>query len=155
MCAVSTTVADGKVMDTICDFLGYLPGQFHLIWRSNAHPDVQLLVRELQTALGGWLFPQLHWILDEEQKSLIFCPTIALEFRVTAYLWRAAMHCGKNPCKLIHMYNSLNFPSYNTETLDLMHNDPELKILFSTDCLCVGFNCKYIQNVVIMVKRRI
>ena len=33
MCAVSTTVADGKVMDTICDFLGYLPGQFHLIWR--------------------------------------------------------------------------------------------------------------------------
>ena len=150
MCAVSATVADGKVMDTICDFLGYLPGQFHLIQRSNACPDVQLLIRELQTALGGWLFPQLDWILDEEQKSLIFCPTIALEFRVTAYLWRAAIHRGKNPPKLIRMYNSLNFPSYNSKTLDLMHNDPELKILFSTDCLCVGFNCKYIQNVAIM-----
>jgi superfamily II DNA helicase RecQ len=44
MCAVSTTVADGKVMDTICDFLSYLPGQFHLIRCSNAHPDVQLLI---------------------------------------------------------------------------------------------------------------
>jgi hypothetical protein len=48
------------------------------------------------------------------------------------------------------MYNSLNWPSYNTETLDLMHNDPRLKILLSTDCLCVGFNCKHIRNVVIM-----
>src|SRR5882762_7792067 len=48
------------------------------------------------------------------------------------------------------MYNSLNWSSYNTETLDLMHNDPRLKILLLTDCLCVGFNCKYIRNVVIM-----
>ena len=48
------------------------------------------------------------------------------------------------------MYNCLNWPSYNTETLDLMHDDPYLKILFSTDYLCVGFNCKHIGNVVIM-----
>jgi len=34
--------------------------------------------------------------------------------------------------------------------LDLMHNNLRLKILLSTDCLCVGFNCKHIQNVVIM-----
>jgi superfamily II DNA helicase RecQ len=73
MCAVSATVADGKVMDTICDFLGYLPGQFHLIRRSNARPDVQLLVRELQTALGGWLFLSLtgYWTKNKNHSSSV------------------------------------------------------------------------------------
>jgi hypothetical protein len=45
------------------------------------------------------------------------------------------------------MYNALNRPSYNTETLSLMHNDADL---FTTDCLCVSSNCKYIQNVILM-----
>lgn len=150
MCGVSATVADGEVMDTVCDFLGFRPGKFHLIRRSNARPDVQLLIRELQVALGGWIFPQLDWIFDRQQKTLIFCPTIALEFRVTVYLWRAAIRWGKNPKKLMRMYNALNWPEYNTETLDLMHNDPDVKILLSTDCLCVGFNCKHICDVIIM-----
>ena len=52
------------------------------------------------------------------------------------------------------MYNSLNCPNYNTKTLDLMHNNPKFKILLSTDCLCVGFNCKHIQNTVIMGKTK-
>ena len=87
---------------------------------------------------------------DEEQKSLIFYSTIPLEFHITAYLWCVAIHCGKNPPKLICMYNSLNFPSYNGKTLDLLHNNLDLKILFYMDCLCVCFNCKYIWNVIIM-----
>jgi superfamily II DNA/RNA helicase len=149
-CALSATVAKGQVMDNVCKFLGFKEGQFHLIRRSNDRPEVQLLIRELQTALGGWLFPQLDWIIDEDQKTLIFTPTINLEFRVNTYLWRLAIHCGRDPRKFIRMYNSLNCPNYNTDTLDLMHNDPEFKILLSTDCLCVGFNCKHIRNVVIM-----
>jgi hypothetical protein len=40
----------------------------------------QWLRCKLQTALGGWLFPQLDWILDKEPKTLIFCPTIGLKF---------------------------------------------------------------------------
>ena len=137
-------------MDTVCKFLGFKEGQFHLIRRSNDQPEVQLLIHELQTALGGWLFPQLDWIIDEDQKRLIFTPIINLEFRVNTYLWRLAIHYGRDSRKFIHMYNSLNCPNYNTETLDLMHNDPEFNILLSTDCLCVGFNCKHIRNAVIM-----
>jgi superfamily II DNA/RNA helicase len=137
-------------MDHMCKFLGYRPGKFHVIRRSNARYDVQLIIRELENGLGGLKFPQLNWVFDEDKKSLIFCPTIALEFRVKVFLWREASARGLNPKKLIRMYNSLNWPSYNTETLDLMHNDPDLKILLSTDCLCVGFNCKHIRNVIIM-----
>ena len=144
---LSATVAKGRVMDHVCKFLGFRPGKFHVIRRSNARYDVQLIIRELENGLGGWKFPQLNWLFDEQQKSLIFCPTIALEFR---YLWRVAFSRQLNPKKLIRMYNSLNWPSYNTETLDLMHNNPHLKIHLSTDCLCVGFNCKHIRNVVIM-----
>lgn len=73
-----------------------------------------------------------------------------LEFRIKVYLWHEVSSRGLNPKWLMRMYNSLNWPSYNTKTLDLMHNDPALKILLSTDCLCVGFNCKHIRNVVIM-----
>jgi hypothetical protein len=147
---LSATVAKGRVMDHVCKFLGYRPGKFHVIRRSNARYDVQLIIRELENGLGGLKFPQLNWVFDEDKKSLIFCPTIALEFRVKVFLWREASARGLNPKKLIRMYNSLNWPSYNTETLDLMHNDPDLKILLSTDCLCVGFNCKHIRNVIIM-----
>jgi superfamily II DNA helicase RecQ len=147
---LSATVAKGRVMDYVCKFLGYRPGKFHIIRRSNARYDVQLIIRELQNGLGGWKFPQLNWIFEEDQKTLIFCPIIALEFRVKVYLWHEARSRGLNPKKLIRMYNSLNWPSYNTETLNLMHNDPYVKNLLSTDCLCVGFNCKHIRTVVIM-----
>jgi superfamily II DNA helicase RecQ len=40
--ALSATVAKGRVMDHICKFLGYKPGKFHIIRRSNARYDVQL-----------------------------------------------------------------------------------------------------------------
>src|SRR5882762_1907158 len=147
---LSATVAKGRVMDHICKFLGYKPGKFHIIRRSNARYDVQLIIQELQNGLGGWRFPQLDWVFDEPQKTIIFCPTIALEFHVTVYLWHGAVDRHVDPQKFIRMYNSLNWPSYNTETLDLMHNDPNLKVLISTDCLCVGFNCKHIRNAVLM-----
>ena len=94
-CALSASVAKGQVMDNVCKFLGFKEGQFNLIRRSNDRPEVQLLIRELQTALGGWLFPQLDWIIDEDQKTLIFTPTINLEFRINTYLWRLAIHRGR------------------------------------------------------------
>ena len=80
--ALSATVAKGRVMDHICKFLGYKPGKFHIIRRSNARYDVQLIIRELQNGLGGWRFPQLNWVFNEPQKMIIFCPTIALEFHI-------------------------------------------------------------------------
>ena len=143
-CALSATVAKGQVVDNVCKFLRFKEGQFHLIQHLNDWPEVQLLIHKLQTALGGWLFPQLDWIIDEDQKTLIFTPTINLEFCIKTYLWRLAIHCRRDPRKFIHMYNWLNCPNYNTKTLDIMHHDPEFKILLLMDCLCVGFNCKHI-----------
>ena len=52
-CALSASVAKGQVMDNVCKFK---EGQFNLIRRLNDRPEVQLLIRKLQTALGGWLF---------------------------------------------------------------------------------------------------
>src|SRR5882762_4150011 len=39
---LSATVAKGRVMDHVCKFLGYRPGKFHVIQRSNARYDVLL-----------------------------------------------------------------------------------------------------------------
>jgi hypothetical protein len=105
------TVAKGRVMDYVCKFLGYWPGEFHIIRRLNARYDVQLIIWELQNGLGGWKFPQLNWIFEEDQKTLIFCPIIALEFQVKVYLSHEARSRGLNPKKSIRMYNSLNWPS--------------------------------------------
>jgi superfamily II DNA/RNA helicase len=88
-------------------------------------------------------FPELDWVLTDGQKIIIFCATIALGFRVVCYLWRFKLaeylnFADRN--KRIRMYNSLNWPSFNTETLGFLNNNPEVHIIIATDTLSVGIN---------------
>src|ERR1700691_641506 len=40
---------------------------------SNARPDIQLILRNMQSGLRSINFPELNWVLTNSQKIIIFC----------------------------------------------------------------------------------
>ena len=71
-------------------------------------------------------FPELDWVLTDGQQIIIFCATIALGFHIATYLWRLAeLIRFNNREQHIQMYNSLNWPTYNTETLGFLSNNSQ------------------------------
>lgn len=90
MIALTATLRGGKHIRSVCEFLGLQRGQFHLIRRSNARPDIQILFRTMKSSMGGKNFPELDWILRGRRKTLIFCRTIHLGWRVFCYLYKQA-----------------------------------------------------------------
>ncbi|KAJ7728213.1 hypothetical protein B0H16DRAFT_1331065, partial [Mycena metata] len=105
----SATVRTGRPFDSICQLLGLRDGNYHLIRRSCARPDVQILFRDLISPISGDSFPELDFILTENRPTVIFPKSISLAFRIYAYLLRteAAKHPDKRvPCpNRIRMYN--------------------------------------------------
>lgn len=131
--AVTATLRAGAPMRTICEFLGLHEGKYHFIRRSNARHDIQYLIRDMQSGMKSINFPELDWVLTDDEKTIIFCSTIAFGFRIICYLWRMAKHTGfANPEQRIRMYNSLNWPSFNTETLGFLNNNKDAQIIIAT-----------------------
>ncbi|KAJ7143647.1 hypothetical protein C8R46DRAFT_1200128 [Mycena filopes] len=54
----SASVRDGGPYNRILDLLGLIPGQFHLIRRSNHRPEVQILFRDLTSSLDNGVYPE-------------------------------------------------------------------------------------------------
>ena len=52
--------------------------------------------------------------------------------------------------KRIRLFNSLNWASYNSETLGFLNNNQESSITIATDTLSVGWDSKYTQNAVLL-----
>ena len=110
----------------------------------------QIIFRQLKSGLTSHSFPELDWILDEGN-TVIFCKTISLGFRVAAYLWRQAK--ARNMSRIerrIRLFNSLNWASYNSETLGFLNNNQESSITIATDTLSVGWDSKYTRNAVLL-----
>ncbi|KAJ7854462.1 hypothetical protein B0H13DRAFT_1903654 [Mycena leptocephala] len=102
----ATLLADLKVQNAIFSTLGVNRGEFHLIRRSNARHDTQILFRELFWGIDGLVFSEVAWVLTNNDKTIIFV-TISLVFRVNTYLnsllpltsnrdFRARTHTGLN-----------------------------------------------------------
>jgi superfamily II DNA helicase RecQ len=125
--ALSATLRKGKPLRTVCATLGFREGDFHLLRRSNLRHDIQIIIREIRSPIGGTRFPELDWILEERQKTFIFTRTIHFGFRIFTYLYQKCSH-DPNVSKRIRMYNALNWSSHNSETRELMHLE---KILVS------------------------
>ncbi|KAH6899124.1 P-loop containing nucleoside triphosphate hydrolase protein, partial [Coprinopsis sp. MPI-PUGE-AT-0042] len=89
--AASATIREGPMKDTICQVLGLQRNQYHFLRRSNRRSDIQILVRPIESSPTSFAFPELDWIIDEKESTVIFCKTIALGFRVTVHLWRLAV----------------------------------------------------------------
>ena len=66
--------------------LGLAAGSFFFSQRSNFRYDIRIEFQNLTHGLGGTIFPDLDWIIKGYRKTLVFCDSISLAFRVFGYL---------------------------------------------------------------------
>ena len=105
----------------------------------------------MQSGMAGTTFPELNWVLDEMDNTLIFCKTISVGFRVAAHLWQIA-RSKKMPDMSLHirLYNSLNWQSYNSETLGYLNDDTlPAAVTTATDTLSIGWDSQFTRNAII------
>ncbi|KAJ7439552.1 hypothetical protein B0H11DRAFT_2355885 [Mycena galericulata] len=135
----SATVRAGRPFDSICQLLGLQKGNYHLIRRSCARPDVQIIFRDLVSPISCDSFPEFDWVLTENRPIVMFLKSISLGSRIYAYLLRKS---GVTNSKRIRLYNSLNLDSHNAETRELLKRAPDdedyCQIIIGTDSLSVG-----------------
>ena len=149
--AMTATMRGGKHIKSVCEFLGLHQGRFHLIRRSNARPDVQIIFRTLKSGMGGNKFPELKWVLENQRKTLIFCRTIHLGWRLYTYLHAETKASGDlDPNKRIRLYNSLNWPDFNAKTRELLEEDVACQIAIGTDTMSVGVDLSCIEDVLVI-----
>ncbi|KAI0361859.1 P-loop containing nucleoside triphosphate hydrolase protein [Trametes cingulata] len=109
--ALTATLLAGEPTRSVCRFLGLHQGHYHLIRRSNMRYDIRFVFRTVQSGARAFAYPELDWVLTGNRRIIIFCPTIALGFRVATYL-RARSEGLEDLDKRIRMYNSVNWASY-------------------------------------------
>ncbi|KAI0730874.1 P-loop containing nucleoside triphosphate hydrolase protein [Earliella scabrosa] len=144
----SASILAGHARKNICDLLGLHPGRYYWLQRSNIRPELRLLFRPLSHGLGGWSFPDFRWVLEGRRKTVFYCRTIALSFRLFCYLWQLCP-ASEHPDIRIRMYNSLNWPQYNERTRELMRNDQRAQVIIATASFMVGVDLPNIADVIL------
>jgi len=104
----------------------------------------------MQSATSGHRFPELTWILYEKRKFIIFAKEINVGFRLMAHLWHASQGIGSHT-PMLRLYNSLNWPSHNTQTLALLRTTEQHLpiIVIATDTLSVGVDIPDINDIIL------
>ena len=149
---ISATLREGPPMKSIRAVLGLIPGKYHFIRRSNMRHDIQIICREMQSGIGGTSFPELDWVLDSGENTVIFCKTIALGFRLACYLWwRAKSKDFSDLPSRLRLFNSLNWPSFNTTTFGFLNNNQSSSITIATDVLSIGWDSKFTRDAIIIL----
>ncbi|KII83903.1 hypothetical protein PLICRDRAFT_118742, partial [Plicaturopsis crispa FD-325 SS-3] len=151
--ALTATMRSGQPIESVCGLLGLRQGHFHLIRRSNARHDVQILFRTMRSGFGSatTAFPELDWVLNEKGKTLIFSRSIHLGFRVALYLWYKDLSIDiEERLRRLRLYNSLNSTDFNEKTLGLLRTFLGSQITIATDTLSVGINIADFQTVVVL-----
>ncbi|KAJ7456198.1 P-loop containing nucleoside triphosphate hydrolase protein [Mycena latifolia] len=145
----TATLRDGHPYNNVISLLGLTPGQFHVIRRSNARPEVQILFRELTSSLGGTSFPELDWILTENRSTVIFPKTLTLASNI--YIYLASKCTPAERSTRVRLYSSINFPSHNaTELMNEPTTDKGCQIVIGTDTLSVGIDMAARQDAIII-----
>jgi superfamily II DNA helicase RecQ len=118
MSAFTRTLRGGQAKLNVCKFLGLHKAPYHFIRHSNLCNDIKITYRELSSQIKGWNFPELDWVLDEKEATIISCRTVALTTRVVLYLRRRAKELGKawDLDDSIQLYHSANWDTYNEAT---------------------------------------
>ncbi|KAJ6448768.1 P-loop containing nucleoside triphosphate hydrolase protein [Mycena sanguinolenta] len=120
----ATLLDDTKVADAI-NMLGVNRGEFHLIRRSNARHDIQILFRTLHSGIDGVNFPELAWTYLDTQ----LLTDVNREF-------------------CVRVYHSLNSPNHNLETIELFKSDPQCQIIVPTNGLAQGNDISVVKTVI-------
>jgi hypothetical protein len=69
-------------------------------------------------ALGA--VPDIQWIVEGACKTVIYCDTISLAFRLLVYLWHCLPTSPQTHSSQIQLYCSLCFASYNECTISYL-----------------------------------
>lgn len=147
--AATATLRPGKAHNNVCATLGLHADDFYHLRRSNHRPELSIRFRTLRRGLGGWIFPDLAWILDGTRRTVVFCRTISLSFKVALYLRGLAPPSPSHDTR-IRMYNSLNWPSYNEATRHLFRTTPDAQIIVATTSFMVGLDFPDISDTILL-----
>ncbi|KAJ7089958.1 P-loop containing nucleoside triphosphate hydrolase protein [Mycena epipterygia] len=87
------------------------------------------------------IFPDLLHYLVEGRKTIIYCATIELCWRVFIYLIRL-LPPGPRRLRRVRLYHALCWPDENEETVALIRDDPLCQVIVATVAFGQGFNVK-------------
>ncbi|KAJ7685893.1 hypothetical protein B0H17DRAFT_940996 [Mycena rosella] len=104
--ALTATLQPGAMTKSICRSLGFQPNMFHLLRRSNERTNIQFLITPLTHGLGGAEFPDLLQYLKDGRKTIIYCATIELCWRVFVYLLRL-LPPGPRRLRRVRLYHAM------------------------------------------------
>ncbi|KAJ7774508.1 hypothetical protein DFH07DRAFT_732431, partial [Mycena maculata] len=138
---LTATLQPGAMTKSICRSLGFQPKMFHLLRCSNKQTNIQFLVIPLTHGLSRAEFPDLLKYLIEGRKTIIYCTTIELCWRVFIYLIRL-LPPGPRRLKRVRLYHAMCWPEENKETIRLIRDDPLCQIVIATIAFGQGFNVK-------------
>ncbi|KAJ7705555.1 P-loop containing nucleoside triphosphate hydrolase protein [Mycena rosella] len=143
----TSLLADLLIQNSIYSLLGVNRGDFYLIHQSNARHDIQILFRRLYSGIDGGSFPELAWVLKNNDKTLIFGGTIRRAFQIKTYLNSVD---SANPDRdiRIRMHTGLNWADDKLTTLDKIVNNPKCQIIVATNGLAQGNDIKVINTVI-------
>ena len=139
---LTATLLAGQETTELLKTLGLTPGTFFFQRRSNIRHDTRDIYRVLRHGLSGWSFPDLDWVIEGNRKTIIYSGTFNLGFRVHTYFRHKA------PQKVIRLYNSLSFTTYNLSTRHIFTNDSNVQIIIATDSLVVGMDFSNVEDVI-------
>ncbi|THU75811.1 hypothetical protein K435DRAFT_974681 [Dendrothele bispora CBS 962.96] len=140
--ALSATVEPGESTSIICQHLSFRAANFHLIRGSNERPNTQFIVENLTHGIGGEIFPQLLPYLASGRKTIIHCQTLETVYRVYIYLISLIDDINYESLHLIRVYHSLCSDKYNTQTLNMLENNPNCQVVIATVAFANGINVR-------------
>ncbi|KAJ7690964.1 hypothetical protein B0H17DRAFT_1201322 [Mycena rosella] len=143
----ATLLSEPAIADAIFNLLGVNRGEFYLLRRSNARHDIQILFRTLHSGIDGLGFPELAWVVKNQDKTIIFGTTISLVFRIKIYL-DSLLPKGVDRDLRVRAYHSINWPDKNLETIELFKTNPLCQIIVSTNGLAQGNDISVIKTVI-------
>jgi hypothetical protein len=143
---VTATLSAGRDFTSLCNELGFKHGRYHCIRLSSERPNVQMIVRELTHTLGGYQFPDILWAFKHGVKTVVYCRTLDLCFRVALYGWR------QSPAVValdnVRLWTSITSPSYNDRTLELFKTREETTTIVASIAFGMGMNVQNISDVI-------
>jgi superfamily II DNA helicase RecQ len=118
---------------------------FHLVRRSNERHNIQFLLSSLTHGLGGDIFPDLLQYLKDNRKSIIYCATIELCWRVYIYLLRL-LPPGPQRLRRVRLYHAMCWEDENEQTVRMIRDEPDCQVVVATVAFGQGFNIRVLLD---------
>ncbi|KAJ7895792.1 hypothetical protein B0H13DRAFT_2523610 [Mycena leptocephala] len=118
---------------------------FRLVRRSNERHNIQSLLSSLTHGLGGDIFPDLLQYLKDNRKSIIYCATIELCWRVYIYLLRL-LPPGPQRLRRVRLYHAMCWEDENEQTVRMIRDEPDCPVVVATVAFGQGFNIRVLLD---------